>query len=61
MSYDDDMFLEDLKILIGNGIDEYWWTLDGNFELVNRLRAKLNMTQLTKEYREIIRQKFTFE
>lgn len=53
--------LRDIKELIGNGVDEYWWTLDGNFELINRLREAFDMTELSQEYRDIIIDRFKYE
>lgn len=42
---------QDLKKLLEEGVDDYWWTLDkeGNFSLINRLRKSVGLEEITTE------------
>lgn len=46
--------VEKIKIVLGCGLDDYWWTLPDNFKLCNDLRKVLNMNEITEEFRVLM-------
>lgn len=48
----------DLKHLLEEGIDDWWWIGEGNYELVNRLRLLVCLKPLSEERRKTIQECF---
>jgi dUTP pyrophosphatase len=44
-------FIEDLRRLLEEGVDDFWWkvTENGNFDLINRLRESAGLSQIPVE------------
>jgi len=43
-----------LVILLLEGVDEAWWTIPENFEIVNKLREFVGLDVLSEYLRELI-------
>jgi hypothetical protein len=43
-----------LVILLLEGVDEAWWTIPENFEIVNKLREFVGLDVLSEELRKLI-------
>jgi hypothetical protein len=50
--YTDKEFMEDVKKLLEEGVDDYWWTVerDGHFSLLNRLRRACGLEEFSEKY-----------
>lgn len=42
----------DIRKLLDEGIDDYWWTVEenGNWSLINRLRDTFGLLPISEEY-----------
>lgn len=48
-----------LKIILGVGIDDYWWSsFLPNFKLYNEVRQLLGMAIITEDFRKIMEERF---
>jgi hypothetical protein len=42
--------IADIKRLLEEGIDDFWWTYDGNYSLINRLRKIFELDTISEEH-----------
>ena len=45
----DQQSLADIKILLEEGVDDYWWTIEENYELINSLRTLVRLPVISRE------------